>query len=210
MTMLNFGTPRSESSNRVGEGIFVQKATVLKARCEKNARMIEGSEFVDDLAVRMKLDIGKEWEKDLYIGGNFKRSGQKIVGWGQAFRIEHLLNELGIKGSVDEDLMIPREVVAQIQGREIFYLQYAGYTRNDGKVGYKDFPLIAAQQDGESEEDTIIRLAKRFHEDHEKGFVKNYRPELLGDTGDGTDFGFGSNVSVTPAASSDTDEDAPW
>jgi hypothetical protein len=205
--MLTFGTEStgssSSNSTKVGEGVYVQKATIREARCEKNCAMIEGSQYLDDIGLRLKLDIGKDWLKDFYTGGNFKREGAD-TSWGSAFKVKLVLDSLGIQGKLDGEMVIPQSVTDQLIGREIFVLQYVARLKADGKPGYNDYNIVVAQRDRETEESAINRLYDRFMNDLEKGFMKKYRPELLDSSSDG------ATGSTTLTPSGEGDEDAPW
>jgi hypothetical protein len=204
--MLTFGTESSGSSSnsiKVGEGVYVQKGVIRNARCEKNCAMIEGSQYLDDIGLRLKLDIGKDWLKDFYTGGNFKREGAD-TSWGSAFKVKLVLDALGIQGKLDDTMVIPQSVTDQLIGREIFVLQYVSRLKADGKLGYNDYNIVVAQRQNETEESAVNRLYDRFVSDVEKGYLKRYRPELLETSGDGI------AGEIPPTPSGEDSDDAPW
>jgi hypothetical protein len=194
------GSVGTSNSTKVGEGAYVQKGRIIRARCVKNGKPHESWQYTDDIAIQMVLDIGMDWEKDLWIGGKFKKEqtpqgGEVISGWGSAFKAERIFSELGIEGELNTDMMIPDHIVQQLVGKELFFLDYAARIKDNGKVGYYTHNIVAANQDGESEEETIQRLTKSFFEDVEKGFVKKYDPSLASREEGDASFNFGANGS---------------
>lgn len=188
MSQLSFGKSSQGFSNsiKVGEGVYVIHNTVKGARVEYNTSMIENSQYKDDIALRMLLNVdGKDWDKELYIGGNFKREGSpqggtpQISGWGSAFRVARVFDELGIEGTL-VDGRFEQSAIEMLIGRELFYLQYVRGFNNEGKVAYADYRLVGAQRENEEPKDTAERLFKMFSDDLQGGYISNYDPSVLG------------------------------
>jgi hypothetical protein len=210
---LGFGNRRqyNGTSVKIAEGVYVDRGIVRQVRAEYNTRMFKESAYEDEIALRMALEVkGLSFPKELYVGGRFKRvpvapGKGSIDGWGSAFRVARIFDELHIEGKADENGRLDPNVVEQLLGRELYYLQYVSRVRNDGKVAYSDYNMLAAHQEDETEEETCHRLYALFTADVQKNFVKNFHPELLRESGTQGEFGFSAEVTNGVASTSPFD-----
>ena len=176
-----FGKRSTQGSNsssiKVGDGVFVNKATIAEAGSEYDCSMFEGSEYKDDLALRMKLDQeGLTFQKDLYIGGKFKWESDQRVGLGSLFKVENVFVVLGIDGDINDEGHLDIEAIKALPGREIFFLQYSVNLKDTGKPRYRDYQIIDARMGEESDEAVAARIYSRFNKEIEKGYMKAYTP----------------------------------
>lgn len=199
------------TSTRVDDGVFVDKGRIKAARIEYQTSRIE-SWKPDDVVLRLKLEVeGLDFDKDWATSGNYKKSGtpqggRVVTGIGSAFKVASVFDELGIKGEISDTGEFPPQAIEALRGREVFILSYVAYQKDNGKPGYRDYDILAAQQEGETEEETRQRLYQHWLKQKEAGWVKDYRPELL--EGQGS-----SDTSFNPSdwgSTGSSVEDAPW
>lgn len=187
------------SSVKMADGVFIDKGVITAAQVEYGAKKYESWKPVD-VAVKLQLAVeGLDFTKDLWIGGNFRKDGtpqggQVVTGVGGAFKVLRVFDELGIIGEIDDQgrFTDPHGIVDALQGRELFYLQYVAYKKDNGKPGYRDFEIIAGQQAGESEDDVRARLFDTWRFD--SYMQKDFKPEYLKDE-EQTSFNYGANAN---------------
>lgn len=156
-----------------GKGIFVNEATIFSIEDVSGTTPRPLTNPVD-IGVRLVLEIGKDFQPELLIAGNFKRSESgEITGWGSAFPVQELFSKLGFKGNLNSDNSLTDEALEAMLGKKFLRLSYVSGTKNNGKVHYSDWNIIATPEEGAES------LAKRFQSSLSKGYPKNYRPESL-------------------------------
>jgi len=128
-----------------------------------------------DIGIRLYLDIGRNFNPEIIIAGNFERDAQtdEVRGWGSAFTVQQALLNLGYQGSLTKDNKIPADILQSIIGKSFYRLSYVSGLKDSNKLRYSDFNLIGAADEGPEP------LAKRFQKSVLKGYPKNYHPELL-------------------------------
>lgn len=198
-------------------GVFINEGTITHAKLEYNTSFLPDMQYKDDIALRFTLSVpGLSFSKDLYIGGSFKREGDPsgaVVGWGTAYRIALVFEALGVDGDInDEGRLEDPEVLDQFIGKDLLYLQYVNRIREkDGivKPGYTDYRRVVAYRDKDGTADHEALLG-HFKQDHNNGYIRNYKPELIESTqnqSDGTDFNFGANANDEEEK---TEKDTAW
>lgn len=182
------------------DGIFVKKGTIVGCVVDTNCKLVESSQYTDDVALRVKVNYGS-FERDEYFPG-FWRKEKTAHGWGppvglgRAIQIKFFFDACGVDLNkhaqivgvdVDslEDRFDPDDVVAvfasaaeEAAGSEILLLDYAR-SLYEGKVRYGTWNIIGSPEDGTTVEDAANALYNRFMNDVQRGFApKNYAPHL--------------------------------
>jgi hypothetical protein len=176
------GSNTSQSSLKRGDGVFVNKAVITEASIDYDCAMMEGSKWQDDVALRLKLaQEGLNFEKDLYIGGNFKKEGppggEQIANWGSAFKVARVFDVLDIKGDLDSEGHFYKDAIEALPGRTIFFLQYSTKLKDNGKARYADYRIVDAPRSAEEPDDAVAdRITAAFEKDLAGNYLKNYRP----------------------------------
>lgn len=229
-----FGKSQSYSQHtsvKMEDGVYVDHGIITVARIEYQSPRNPNWK-PDDVVLRLKLQVeGLSFEKDLAVSGNFRKEGTpqggKIVaGQGSAFKVLRVFDQLGIIGDVsdqgrfvrmegDRMIDIGNELTQALIGRTLYFLQFAGYLKTNGKVGYRDYDILAAQQENETEEETRQRLYGQWRNDQYA--LSQFHPELIGQAvagGDGSteyeSFDFGANATETVEDIFGVDTKAPW
>lgn len=132
-----------------------------------------------DIAIKAFLNIGRDFEPELDIFGNFSKDEEgRVEGWGGAFKVaEFLKKALGRDVELTDDNRIPTAILEELQGKEILYLRYAYKKDQEGKVKFSTYGRIeSAEGDLEEKKEQLFAT---FDNDVTEGWVKNYRPEVL-------------------------------
>jgi hypothetical protein len=125
------------------------------------------------------------------VGGNFKREKNKetgeleVTGWSSAFRVLKLFQNLGIKGSLENDNKIPAEWVEKLKGRKVWRATYVKGLKKDNpeKLAWSSWNTFT---DAEGE-DGFDKLKKEWEDSRKRGYPQNYKPEAMNEVG--TSFG---------------------
>lgn len=160
--------------NLYGKGIYVNLVTITGVEDISGTTPV----FLDrpiEIGVKLKLDIGRDFEPELSIFGEFERDAntREVKGWGSAFCIQELLFKLSYKGHLGSNNSIPAEALQSLIGKQFYKLTYVSGIKDNGNLKYSNWYIIASSdEDPES-------LAKRFHKSVNSGYPRNYRPELV-------------------------------
>jgi len=122
---------------------------------------------------RVKKD-GLVQDSKLYVGGNYKKDGNGVVGaWGSAFKIKEFILACvpGLKFSADDQGKIADDIFQQCIDKEIFVLKYLS-TKDNGEETYRTYNIFS---------DDMMKLEKKFLKDVERSMVYKYSPELASD-----------------------------
>ena len=157
-----------------GPGIYVNTVTILAAE-DISGTALPFMENPFDIAIRLILDVGRDFQPELVIGGQFKRdaSSGEVIGWGNAFVVQEALSRLGYTGPPDPNNSIPPSVLETLVGKQFLRLSYTSGVKDTGKLRYSDWNQIASVEDGAE------NLVKRFKRSLTRGYPKNYHPEVL-------------------------------
>ena len=153
---------------------FIQTATI-KAVKPLYANEVFGINWDVDLSLllEIKKQNGSCYDYQLSIRGNFKRdSTGRIIGWGSAFKIQKLFNNLSLIGSVNTDGSIDEKCLQQLVGKEIFVLNYVSGLKDDGSVRYQMWDSVAEDRP---------TIQSDFLKSTDKGYPKNFFPAVLMD-----------------------------
>lgn len=166
------------SEGYMGDGIYIDKAQILKVEEVTEEENIKGAEKFNnfkpkEVAIRTTVRILKnDWEKIITISGNYKRQTTKpfeLIDWGGAFKINILLGACGLPDDVAKKIQAsngipPKEVLDECVGKMISILTY---TKETG--GYATWNTVASDdRDPAGFKDYFLSQVK-------KGYPRNYK-----------------------------------
>ena len=131
---------------------------------------------VDDISLHMKLDIGKGFFPDFYIGGQFKIDdvSGNVIGWRTAYKIKLFLDALGIKVMLDKNSGVqgnelPDGIENAIAGKTFKRLSYKSTKlKQDGTNRWRDWQQVAAADSNPED------LKTAFKDAVQNNYVKDY------------------------------------
>jgi hypothetical protein len=174
---LSFGQNGSSSPSYLA-GTFVGIATIVSAKDISKQDIFNNGNPVD-CGVSLTLDVGRDFQPEFRIYGNFKSDAGKL-SWGSAFKVKELFNKLGIEGKLNDDGTIPEEALLAMQGRQVIRLSYVrGFNSNTNKKQYADYQHVETCSDfnNEKEVEKVSKdLTNKFLKDVQAGWIKNYSP----------------------------------
>ena len=190
-------TPQANSV--YGHGVFISEATIINAQ-DHSGTMPSFLKTIPDIYLVLTIDIGKEWTPEMSFFGDYKRderSPEVIVDWGSAFKIRNLFSACGIHREINDDGTIPGDMVKELTGKKILRLQYVSGVRENGKLKYSDWTEQVLPADGDPR-----KLAELFFKSVERGYPKNYSPDVLVEDDSFDTRELNEGISI-PAADSD-------
>ncbi len=174
-----------------GPGIYVNEVTIAGAE-DVSGVTLPYLQRPMDIGIKLVLDIGRDFQPELVIAGNFKRDLEtgEVIGWGGAFVVQEALLRLGFTGSLESGNRMPASILAGLVGKRFLRLSYVSGRKENGQLRYSDWSHIATTEEGPED------LVRRFKWSLTKGYPRNYRPEVLNET---------PAASGTPLASAEPD-----
>ena len=136
----------SGSGGGAKSNIFVDKAKIASIQIKYGVKE-DWQTYSDDISIHLTLDIGKDFQPNMYIGGNYKKdemSGE-IVGWSTAFKVKLFFDAIGMpikldKGMQPQSSRLPADAEQVITGKEFLRLTYVSTkTKKDGSPLWKDW-----------------------------------------------------------------------
>ena len=136
----------SGSGGGAKSNIFVDKAKIASIQIKYGVKE-DWQTYSDDISIHLTLDIGKDFQPNMYIGGNYKKdemSGE-IVGWSTAFKVKLFFDAIGMpikldKGMQPQSSRLPADAEQVITGKEFLRLTYISTkTKRDGGQLWKDW-----------------------------------------------------------------------
>ena len=192
-------TTTPQASSVYGPGVFISEATIINAQ-DHSGTMPSFLKTIPDIYLVLTIDIGKEWTPEMSFFGDYKRderSPEVIVDWGSAFKIRNLFSACGIHREINDDGTIPGDMVKELTGKKILRLQYVSGVRENGKLKYSDWTEQVLPADGDPR-----KLAELFFKSVERGYPKNYSPDVLVEDDSFDTRELNEGISI-PAADSD-------
>ncbi len=164
----------SSANGGLPKGIIVGKVTIVGVE-DISGTTPQHLQFPVDIGIKLTLDVGKSFQPEMIIAGNFKRDNSTgdVVSWGGGFVIQDLLIRMGYLGKLNEGNTIPSEALESLKGKSFLRLSYVTGLKQDGRPRYSDWTQVAA------EDESRESLVARFHRSVAKGYPKNFRPEVL-------------------------------
>ena len=155
--------------------IFVDKAKIASIKIKYGVKE-DWQTYSDDISIHLTLDIGKDFQPNMYIGGNYKKdevSGE-IVGWSTAFKVKLFFDALGMPIKLDKGMnpsssRLPADAEKMLEGKIFNRLTYLSTkTKRDGGALWKDW------QETRSASYDHNRFKNEFKEAVNKGYVKDF------------------------------------
>jgi hypothetical protein len=171
---MTLSTDRPWKTNGYGAGVYISTVKIVAVE-DVSGKEIPFRDRPYDIGLRFTLDVGRDFQPEMLIAGNFKRdpSTGEVTGWGSAFVVQESLIRLGYRGDLDPGNRIPPVFLEGLPGMSFVRLSYVSGTKQDGRVKYTDWPQIATVEEGAES------LANRFRKSLTKGYPKNYRPQAV-------------------------------
>jgi len=178
-------TPRGNSG---GGNAITEKAFIDEVKVINTTDVSKQDPFPRDIALELEMEgDGLNFTMKHTIGGDFKRdANSKVSGWGGAFPIDLLAEELGLYADKDaaethmqafETGIIPQVMLTRLQGKTIYKVSYACGLKDTGKIKYRNFNIVSLDKD---------KLMKSWTDSVAKGYPKNYTPDVVAETDDTT------------------------
>ena len=125
-------------------GVFVNEVKIVSV-----VPTYEGKEwqkqYKDDVGLDITLDIGRDFQPVMYIGGSLKKDDfGEVSGIGSAVKVKLFFDELGIKLDDQEILTqsINEDRFASVAGLSFQRLSYVTKRKENGKLQYSDFQNV--------------------------------------------------------------------
>lgn len=168
----------ASNSPKQSDGIFVDTVKIVKA--EINYRVMEKwQKMPDDISLKLTLDIGKDFEPEMYIGGQFREDkvSGNVISWGTATKVKILLDNIGLGVACDKNApasaqKLPEDIADRMVGQEFLRLMYRSTrTKQDGNYRIKEWQETGAVGPGNAQ-----KLKNKFNEAVSNSWVKDYNP----------------------------------
>ena len=166
------------SNNKKSDGIFVD--TVKIADAVINYRVMEKwQKMPDDISLKLTLDIGKDFQPEMYIGGQFREDkvSGNVISWGTATKVKILLDSIGLGVACDKNApasaqKLPDDIKDRMIGKEFLRLMYRSTrTKQDGNYRIKEWQETGMVGPGNAQ-----KLRNKFSEAVSNSWVKDYNP----------------------------------
>tara|TARA_R100001594_G_scaffold148704_1_gene204521 strand:+ start:649 stop:1230 length:582 start_codon:yes stop_codon:yes gene_type:complete len=163
------------SSGGTKDNIFVDNVTIASAQIKYGVKE-DWQTYSDDISIHLTLDIGRDFQPNMYIGGNYKKDDVdgSIVGWSTAFKVKMFFDSIGMpikldKGKSPQSSRLPADAEQRLIGKRFSRLTYISTkTKRDGGQLWKDWQETRAA-DYESN-----KFKTEFKESVSKGYVKDF------------------------------------
>ena len=161
----------SSGSTGNKDNIFVDKVKIATAKIKYGVKE-DWQTYSDDISIHLTLDIGRDFQPNMYIGGNYKKdevSGE-IVGWSTAFKVKMFFESIGMpikldKGKNPQSSRLPADAEQILVGKDFQRLTYISTkTKRDGGQLWKDW----------QETRPVSYYTKKFKLDFKESVSKNY------------------------------------
>lgn len=166
------------SNNKKSDGIFVDTVKIVDA--EINYRVMEKwQKMPDDISLKLTLDIGKDFQPEMYIGGQFREDkvSGNVISWGTATKVKILLDNIGLGVACDKNApaasqKLPDDIKDRMIGKEFLRLMYRSTrTKQDGNYRIKEWQETGMVGPGNAQ-----KLRNKFSEAVSNSWVKDYNP----------------------------------
>ena len=165
----------SGSSTGSKDNIFVDNVKIASAQIKYGVQE-DWQTYSDDISIHLTLDIGRDFEPNMYIGGNYKKDevGGEIVGWSTAFKVKMFFDSIGMpirldKGKSPQSSRLPADAEQVLIGKKFSRLTYISTkTKRDGGQLWKDW------QETRAADYDSTKFKTEFKESVSKGYVKDF------------------------------------
>ena len=167
-----------DTGNKVSDNISVENVKVDSIEIKYGVQE-SWQTSTDDISLHMKLDIGKGFFPDFYIGGQFKIDdvSGNVIGWRTAYKIKLFLDALGIKVMLDKNSgvqgnQLPEGIEDSITGNTFKRLSYKSTKlKQDGTNRWRDWQQVAAADS--NPEDLKIAFKDAVQNNYVKDYLSN-------------------------------------
>lgn len=162
----------SGQGEQVKKGVYIGDVVIAGVE-DISGQQLEFMSAPCDIGLKLILDIGKTFQPEMTIMGNFNREDGTVKGWGRAFVVRDFMNRLGIRDWLTEDNRFRDGVLTELVNKSFLRLSYVSGRRKNGKVRYSDWSQVGTKEEGAS------KLLERFEASLAKGYPNNYSPDTL-------------------------------
>ena len=175
----------NSGSSGTKSNIFVDKAKIATVQIKYGVKE-DWQTYSDDISIHLTLDIGKDFQPNMYIGGNYKKddvSGE-IVGWSTAFKVKMFFDSIGLpimldKGKNPQSSRLPADAEQRLIGKEFLRLTYISTkTKRDGGQLWKDW------QETRMPSYEVSKFKAEFKDSVGKNYVKDFQTSEESSEGD--------------------------
>tara|TARA_R100001594_G_C4015669_1_gene258016 strand:- start:479 stop:1066 length:588 start_codon:yes stop_codon:yes gene_type:complete len=169
---MEFASSSTESKH--ADNIFLNTVKIHECNIQYGVKL-DWQKTADDISITLKLDVGRDFMPELYIGGQFKTdelSGE-VSGWGTAYKVKLLFDAIGFplrlsKGKTKEHQRLPEDAPNILNGKEFVRLSYKSTRlKQNGDNRINDWQQVAKIGD---EKD----LKDAFHKAVSNNWVKDF------------------------------------
>tara|TARA_E500000331_G_scaffold316035_1_gene326431 strand:- start:690 stop:1280 length:591 start_codon:yes stop_codon:yes gene_type:complete len=173
---MDWVTSGSSSGSKSKDNLFVDKVKIATAEIKYGVKE-DWQTYSDDISVHLTLDIGRDFQPNMYIGGNYKKddvSGE-IVGWSTAFKVKMFFDSIGLpimldKGKSPQSSKLPADAEQRLIGKEFLRLTYISTkTKRDGGQLWKDW------QETRMPNYEVSKFKAEFKDSVGKNYVKDFK-----------------------------------
>ena len=134
---------------------------------------------------------GGTYDWKFWLGGDVTKDekGEWISWMPTAWRLNNFLQEFGVQVGMNgipeiNKSAIPNQIIDELQGKHVMVLSYVRAENQDKGGGYlygkfDQFKYLPSPDDASACEEAKKDLIRRFRKSVDKGYPKNYSPELL-------------------------------
>ena len=156
----------------------------------------------DDISLKLTLDIGKDFQPEMYIGGQFREDkvSGNVISWGTATKVKILLDNIGLGVACDKNASagsqasaqkLPNDIKDKMIGKEFLRLMYRSIrTKQDGNYRIKEWQETGMVGPGNAQ-----KLRNKFAEAISNSWVKDYNSSSELPKPVDLDDGFSTNAS---------------
>ena len=206
---------------KIAHSVWGKTGIIQSAQQEFNKEL---GNYSPDIFLTIEIDAGGKYNDKVDLFGSFQRDERtnEITGWGGAFKVDQVLNDLGAyDGLSDEQKQIdgnelPSEAIAALQGIKVQYLVYcSGKHPNKDKPVYNTFwKLLPATDEDDASEKVFDQIGEALSGDSYHREKLEYGRNYLDSQNSGdTSFNYGANTSNSPStpesSGSSLDDDLP-
>ncbi len=161
----------SKKESQGAKPFYVERQEIRKAVVSYN---VTTTKYTRDLSLELTFPEittrkGNTFTPKLTLSGNFKKDNGSINDWGSAIRIREVFDCAGVDVKYNNSGELDAESIKNLIGKEIYTLRYVAKDKTGNRTYY------TWDRVGNSEED----VKQKFNESVNKGYPKNYSPELL-------------------------------
>lgn len=179
----------NQGNNYVKDGIFVSKGKIVSATIHYNER-VNPKWNPSSLVLRLEVaSKGAKFNRKIDLFGDYKVEGGAITDEGSTFRVWDLIKSIAEKHDIDATYNQDGQLVfgGQVIGgdvkflidKELWYLTYAGYEKEEGGPGYRNFNRVFVQRHDQDDEDIERYIRGTFYQQVMGGWQKDYNPKLV-------------------------------